>query len=71
MNPQLFDVVNKSSAERIEVRLVNYHGRDLIDMRSYYLNDDGDWKPTKKGLSLTPDTFKELAAVLNKVSEDL
>lgn len=38
---------------RLMVKLVTFQGRQLLDMRYWYTDADGDLKPTRKGLSLT------------------
>jgi uncharacterized small protein (DUF1192 family) len=35
----------------IRVRVDEYNGKTYADIRNYYLNDDGDYAPTKKGVS--------------------
>jgi hypothetical protein len=37
----------KNSREKVRVSLTEFHGLDLLDVRSYYQGTDGDWKPGK------------------------
>ncbi len=60
-------VVEKNSRERIEVRAAEYEGHQYIDIRTYWrAKDDGEWKPSKKGVTLRPELVGELIAVLKK-----
>lgn len=44
--------INKGNGKMaIKVRGDQYNGKTYADIRNYYLNDDGDYAPTKKGVS--------------------
>lgn len=60
--------VGKNTKERIHVALVEYHGHRLIDCRTYFQDNQGEWRPTKKGISLSPDTIDEVITALVKGS---
>ena len=44
-----------------------FKGKPLVDIRVYYRTDDGDWLPTKKGITLR--TKGELDKVVVKLQE--
>jgi hypothetical protein len=50
----------KNATEQIHVTLREYRGHQLIDLRTYYQADNGEWRPTKKGISLSVELFSEL-----------
>jgi hypothetical protein len=51
--------------EAIVVRLSNYEGHDLIDLRTWYTGSDGRLAPGK-GLACSVRHLPELAAALSK-----
>ena len=64
---KLWGTVNKNTRERIEVRATEYEGRRYIDVRVWWRsNDDDEWKPSKKGVTLRPELVGELIVVLKK-----
>ena len=61
-------IINKNKDNRIQVEESEYHGQRYIDIRLYYLDKDNEFKPTKKGLTLTMDLWQE---VINQLAEEL
>lgn len=59
--------VRKNSTEIIRVRRTEFNGIDLLDVRVWTAPQvpGGESRPTKKGLTLRPETWAELVAVLN------
>ena len=59
--------------DKIIVALKEFKGKEYIDIRTHFENDDGDWIPTKKGITLAPDSLDEMIDILKtakkKVSE--
>ncbi|MCZ6875177.1 MAG: transcriptional coactivator p15/PC4 family protein [bacterium] len=39
----------KNATEVVRVSLTEFRGHKLIDLRVYYSDDEGQFKPTKKG----------------------
>lgn len=52
--------VDKTEEERIRIARSEFKGKELIDIRQYYQAEDGEWRPTKKGINLTFEKFEEL-----------
>ena len=51
----------KNSMEEVRVSLTEFKGKELIDVRVYYQPEDGEEKrPTKKGITISPEKFPEL-----------
>ncbi len=51
----------KNSMEEVRVSLTEFKGKELIDLRVYYQPEDGEEKrPTKKGITISPEKFPEL-----------
>lgn len=58
--------VQKNSQEEIRVTIQNYQGTDIIDLRTYWQNKEGNWIPTKKGISLTFYVIEDVIKLLQK-----
>ena len=59
--------IQKNSREVIRVSASEYEGHDLIDLRVWY-DDDGEMKPTKKGISFNHGVAKEVIEVSTSIS---
>ena len=54
----------------VRVSLTEYRGRKLVDVRVYYSDSEGQYRPTKKGVSLSVDVypdFKHALLALEKI----
>ena len=49
----------KNATEVVRVSLTEYRGRKLVDVRVYYTDDAGEYRPTKKGVSLSVEVYPE------------
>lgn len=49
---RLYGTVEKGRATRLEVYGATYQGRERLHIREHYLDDDEEWRPTKKGFTL-------------------
>ena len=59
--------VEKREGERIRIGLNEYEGREYIDIRQYFQNDEGEWRPTKKGVTLPPDKMEDLHKAIGQL----
>ena len=55
--------MEKGPTEKIFFNLSEYKGKKYADIRIYYEDDEGEWKPTKKGITLTLDRFAEFKII--------
>ncbi len=51
--------MEKGPNEKIFFSLSEYKGKKYAYIRIYFEDDEGEWKPTKKGITLSPDRFAE------------
>jgi len=63
---QVVKVIDKGLGGRIYVRLSRFRERDYLDIRNFYETDDGEWKPTRKGIAIPAELFDELIAALKQ-----
>lgn len=55
----------------IRLVLKEFKGRQYIDARVFYMSETGEWMPTKKGLSMTPETAAQIAAGITSALAEL
>ena len=53
-------IIQKNSATQVRGEIGEFKGRELIHLREYYLAEDGEWRPTKKGVTFSSDFIEEL-----------
>ena len=64
MDGKVVATLQKNARERLNVTLTEYRGHELVDMRVYFEDADGDWRPSRKGLTLSRALLPELVAAL-------
>ncbi len=63
--------MEKSVNEKILFSLSEFKGKSYADIRVYYEDDDGELKPTKKGITIALDRFAEFKKHLQALEEFL
>jgi hypothetical protein len=63
--------IERSDTERLRIETSNYKGRDFISVRIYYMADNGEWKPTKKGITVKNDQVDELVQFLKEAEKKI
>jgi len=60
--------IQKNSREVIRVRPTRYGGKDLVDCRVWYMDEDvGDYKPSKKGVCFGGDLLDAVIEALQQL----
>ena len=70
---ELIAQFEKNATEVVRVSLTEFRGRKLVDLRVYYTDDAGEYRPTRKGISISVDgylDFRNAIARLDKVLLD-
>jgi hypothetical protein len=67
----LIGEIERNATERVRISTESYKGRDYLDVRIYYQDNNGEWKPTKKGVTISPEKIDELSELVKKASEEL
>jgi hypothetical protein len=65
----LIGEIQKNSTEKIQVSTASYKGHNFIDVRVYYEDDNGEWRPTKKGITIAPEKVDDLVNLIKKAKE--
>jgi hypothetical protein len=63
--------IERGETEVLRVSTEEYKGRKYVDVRIYFENDEGEWKPTKKGVTIQPDRIEAFLELLRKAQEAL
>lgn len=53
------------------VSVREFKGKALVDVREYWMNQDGEMKPGKKGISLLPDQWNQLKEMIPDIDDAL
>lgn len=61
----------RNPTEEVRAGIKEFKGRRYIDLRIYYMDDQGEWKPTRKGISLATDFMPELKNAVDLIETEL
>jgi hypothetical protein len=61
----------KNSKEEVRFSVDEFHGKKLINIRVYFRDNDGQYKPGKQGLAVSVDLYRHLAGAIVQVGEHL
>lgn len=56
--------------QKLIFSISNFRGRKYIDIRTWFQDQGGDWKPTKKGIHFSTDKFQDFEK-LSKIFSDI
>jgi len=56
---EIIGEMEKGWNEKIIFSISEFKGKNYANIRIYYEDDEGEWKPTKKGVTVSLDTFNE------------
>jgi hypothetical protein len=63
--------IEKNASNKIRISLTEFKGYDLIDLRVYYEDEEGDYKPTKKGIALKPEIIPQVIEGLQEAEKEI
>ncbi len=69
MEKTIRDIEKGNDLVRIE--LSEFKGNQYIGARIYYMDDKGDWKPTRKGITLTPEMMEQVRDALSEALKEV
>ncbi len=61
--------LERNPTEKIFIEASEFKGRQLINLRIYYLSSDEEWLPTKKGVTFRRDQLEEVIGFLQQLHE--
>jgi len=68
---QLIRAIDKDLGNQIHVRLSRFRERDYLDIRNFYETDDGEWKPTRKGIAIPVEFYAEVMDALTEAKSQI
>jgi len=66
---KVIDEFQKNVFHRIVASLNELVGRKFIDIRMYYLDDNGEYKPTRRGITVSIDKYARFKEMMEKIDE--
>lgn len=63
--------IERNETEVLRVSTAEYKGRNYVDVRIYFEGDDGEWKPTKKGVTLQPEKVDVFIDLIRKAGDSM
>jgi len=59
--------IHKTDDIIIRISENEYQNRRYIDVRQYYKDNEGEFKPTKKGVTFSPDLLQDVIKALKEI----
>ncbi|MCF7801857.1 MAG: transcriptional coactivator p15/PC4 family protein [Candidatus Marinimicrobia bacterium] len=51
--------LERSETEKLVIQAKEFKGRNYIDFRIYFLADEDQWRPTQKGVTVSPKVWPD------------
>ena len=64
-------VIKKNSRESIVISKNVFNNIPLVDIRIHYKDENGDLKPTRKGISVREDSLDDFVSSLSSFAQDI
>ncbi|MBU0710948.1 transcriptional coactivator p15/PC4 family protein [bacterium] len=61
--------IHKNSMIQIRISRDDYQGKEYVDIREFFLAEDEEFRPTKKGVKFSLDLLDEIIDGLSELSE--
>ena len=68
---ELIAQFEKNATEVVRVSITEFRGRKLIDLRVYYTDDEGEYRPTRKGIAISVDGYPEFRNAIARLDKVL
>jgi hypothetical protein len=66
---QIIVDIEKNSREIIRVEVSDFKGKELINLRIWFQDFDGGYKPTQKGITLDISQYDDLKNAVEKIGQ--
>lgn len=63
--------LERSETEKIIIQVKEFRGRTYVDFRIHYLADEDEWRPTQKGITVSPALWEEFTSHVDETSSVL
>jgi Transcriptional Coactivator p15 (PC4) len=68
---KLIGELPRKRGEKLVVRIVEWKQKRYADIRLWFLDVEGDWRPTRQGLRVNTHDWPQLVQLLAKVQAQL
>lgn len=65
-----FPISEKPNIKKM-VQVSKFKGKGRVDLRDYFMGEDGEWHATKKGISIDVEQFEKLESLVPLIKEAL
>ena len=62
-------VLEKNKAEQYRLFVDDYGGHSCVNLRVFWRGDDGEWRPSRKGLCVRTERWPELRQALGELDK--
>ncbi|MBW1974446.1 MAG: transcriptional coactivator p15/PC4 family protein [Deltaproteobacteria bacterium] len=69
--PKVVYSFQKNALEEVRASVTTFKGKNYLDIRVYYKADDGEFKPSRKGITLATSLIDDLEEAVKKLREAL
>ena len=59
----------KTKREKIIIQPREFKGKEYLDIRTFYINEDDEFVPSQKGITMSHDLFSDFYKALKKLYE--
>lgn len=57
--------IDKGKGEIIRVEISEFKGKKLLNLRVWYTDANGEYKPTQKGIAIPPELYEQVREAIN------
>jgi hypothetical protein len=57
--------IDKGKGEIIRVEISEFKGKKLLNLRVWYTDANGEYKPTQKGIAIPPELYEQVKEAIN------
>jgi hypothetical protein len=61
----ILDEFERTAVESVRLSVSRYRGRKYLDIRTWYQNPSGEWKPTRKGVKIKESELNRLRSAID------
>ncbi len=63
--------IDLSATQKLIFSVSRFRDRDYLDIRTWYQDQSGEWKPTKKGIHMNLELFADFQNILAELAAAL
>lgn len=71
MEPIQIADIPRNKTEIIRIEITEYREKKLLNIRTWYENEEGNYAPTKKGVAIPIENFDQLYQAIAKAKETI